>query len=64
MHKLKLDTLSVETFESSPADSMTRRGTVQAHDWSRLGEQTCGGMSCDYACVTVYDDTCHNVCLA
>ncbi|HEY0018098.1 MAG TPA: hypothetical protein VGC13_17410 [Longimicrobium sp.] len=63
MKKLKLDSLSVETFRTSRAEDATR-GTVQAHDWTRLGEQTCGGMSCDYACITVYDDTCRNVCIS
>ncbi|WP_420129210.1 hypothetical protein [Longimicrobium sp.] len=63
MNKLKLESLSVETFETAGTENRTR-GTVQAHAWSRLGEQTCGGMSCDYACITVYDYTCRNVCIA
>ena len=63
MHKLKLESLSVETFETSRVEGATR-GTVRAHAWSRFGEQTCGGMSCDYACVTLYDYTCRNVCAA
>ncbi|HYR06542.1 MAG TPA: hypothetical protein VEQ60_02160 [Longimicrobium sp.] len=62
MHKLKLESLSVETFEPSREDGVATRGTVQAHSWSRFGQQTCGGMSCDYACVTLYDYTCRNVC--
>lgn len=63
MNKLKLivDDLRVESFDASRA-SEEARGTVRAHDWSRIGEQTCGGMSCDYACVTLYDHTCRRVC--
>jgi hypothetical protein len=63
MRKLKLESLSVETFETSQPDDATR-GTVHAHDWSQRFEQTCAGMSCDYACVTLYDNTCRNVCAA
>jgi hypothetical protein len=65
MQKRKLDlaALRVDAFETSRAD-FAIRGTVRAHDWSRLGEQTCGGMSCAYACVTLYDYTCRNVCAA
>jgi hypothetical protein len=63
MKKLKMiaDDLRVESFDASRAGEGAR-GTVRAHDWSRFGEQTCGGMSCDYACITVYDDTCRDVC--
>lgn len=61
MKKLKLESLCIETFVTARTDNATR-GTVRAHDWSRLGEQTCGGMSCDYACITLYDDTCRSVC--
>jgi hypothetical protein len=61
MHKLKLENLSVESFEPSRPEGATR-GTVRGHDWSRLGEDTCGGMSCDYVCITVYDHTCPNIC--
>jgi hypothetical protein len=61
MKKLKLECLTVETFEPSSPEGGTH-GTVRAHAWTRLGQQTCGGMSCDYACITVYDDTCPNIC--
>jgi hypothetical protein len=30
--------------------------------FTRFGEQTCGGMSCDYACKTKFDATCPNIC--
>jgi hypothetical protein len=59
--KLQLDTLQVESYETS-RDSDDRAGTVHAHSWSRLGDPTCGGISCDYACITYYDDTCRYVC--
>ena len=62
--KLELDALHVESYETSRS-SKVLTGTVNAHGgfaWSRLGEQTCGGMSCDYACVTLYDNTCRYVC--
>ncbi|HEX8394812.1 MAG TPA: hypothetical protein VF665_20875, partial [Longimicrobium sp.] len=47
MKKLKLESLTVETFEPARTERATR-GTVRGHDWSRLGhDETCGGMSCD-----------------
>ncbi len=62
MKKLKLqpDALRVESYETmrpAPADA----GTVHAHV-TRLGQPTCGGVSCDYACITYYDHTCNAVC--
>ncbi|HSU13551.1 hypothetical protein [Longimicrobium sp.] len=60
--KLSLDALHVESYEPSRAPQAAE-GTVHGHEsFSRLGQQTCGGMSCDYACVTLYDNTCRNVC--
>ena len=66
MKKLTLDVeeLMVETFEPSRTERGDR-GTIRAHEWSRLGhDETCGGISCDYACITVYDDSCNNICAA
>lgn len=60
MRKLKLELLAVESFEPSRADAPAR-GTVQGHAWTRF-DPTCGGISCDYACITIYDATCPNVC--
>jgi hypothetical protein len=62
MKKLKVDVdaLMVETFEVSRADRATQ-GTVLAHAWTRF-DPTCAGISCDYACITYYDNTCRNVC--
>jgi hypothetical protein len=58
--KLQLDALRVESYETArSADAVT--GTVHAH-FTRLGEPTCGGISCDYACITYYDHTCRLVC--
>lgn len=62
MPKLRLESLSVDTFETSRTDHATR-GTVWAHAWTRF-DPTCGGMSCDYVCITMYDDTCQDVCAA
>ena len=64
MQKLKLDvdTLRVESYEPSQAPEAVE-GTVHAHaSLTRLGQQTCGGISCDYACITYYDNTCRYVC--
>jgi hypothetical protein len=68
--KLEIDSLTVESFQTSrPAPEVqasradAARGTVRAHGWTRLGDQTCGGVSCDYACITYYDDTCRYVCV-
>jgi hypothetical protein len=64
MKKLKLavDTLHVESYEPSRAPEGDE-GTVQGYaSLTRLGQQTCGGISCDYACITYYDNTCRNVC--
>lgn len=60
MRKLKLDSLSVETFETSRPDSAPR-GTVQAHAWTQY-DPTCGGLSCDVACRTRYQYTCMTAC--
>jgi hypothetical protein len=68
--KLEIDSLMVESFQTSrpaPEAQASRadaaaRGTVRAHGWTRLGDQTCGGESCDYACITLYDATCVRVC--
>lgn len=60
--KLPMDDLRVESYETSHA-SHAAEGTVHGHQViSRLGEQTCGGISCDYACITYYDYTCRYVC--
>ena len=63
MKKLKLpvDALRVESYETSRA-SQAAEGTVHGHAFTRFGERTCGGMSCDYACITLYDYTCRYVC--
>ncbi|HEY0017984.1 MAG TPA: hypothetical protein VGC13_16835 [Longimicrobium sp.] len=47
MHKLKLELLTVESFEAI-TDSATKRGTVRAHS------HMCGP--------TVIDDTCFDTC--
>jgi len=69
--KLEIDSLAVESFQTSRpapeaqasrADAATR-GTVRAHGWTEWGDQTCGGASCDYACITFYDETCRYVCV-
>jgi hypothetical protein len=57
MKKLKLESLAVETFETDRPEGATR-GTVAAYGWTRAQDQTCAGISCDYACITVYDHTC------
>jgi len=60
--KLQMDDLRVESYETSRAPQSSA-GTVHGHEsFTRLGQQTCGGISCDYACITYYDDTCRNVC--
>ena len=65
MHKLKLESLSVETFETSQSDDVAR-GTVRAHDGSvwtyDAYQQTCGGLSCQVACRTRYQYTCETAC--
>jgi hypothetical protein len=57
MKKLKLESISVETFETVRLEGTTG-GTVAAYGWTRVQDQTCAGISCDYACITVYDHTC------
>jgi hypothetical protein len=60
--KLQMDDLRVESYATSRAPHAAE-GTVHGHEaFTRLGEQTCGGMSCDYACVTLYNNTCRYVC--
>lgn len=62
--KLQLDALRVESYETSRSAGVAT-GTVHAHDETiitRLGDPTCGGMSCHYACNTMYEDTCQYVC--
>lgn len=60
--KLEIDTLRVESYEASQAP-LEDEGTVQGYaSLTRLGQQTCGGISCDYACITYYDNTCRYVC--
>ncbi len=60
--KLQMDALRVESYETSRT-TQAATGTVHAHDsFSRFGDPTCGGISCDYACVTYYDYTCRLVC--
>ena len=45
--KLAMDDLRVESYETSRA-SQAAAGTVHGHAaFTRIGEQTCGGMSCD-----------------
>jgi hypothetical protein len=65
MNKLKLESLSVESFETSQSDDATR-GTVRAHDGSvntyDQYQQTCGGLSCQVACRTRYQYTCETAC--
>jgi hypothetical protein len=61
MKKLKLESLSVQTFETVRPEGTTG-GTVAAYGWTRVQDQTCAGMSCDYVCITVYDHTCPNIC--
>lgn len=65
MHKLKLESLSVESFETSQSDDT--RGTVRGHDDSVYTydqyQQTCGGLSCQVACRTRYQYTCETNCL-
>lgn len=64
VNKLKLiaDDLRVTSFESLLPDPAIR-GTVRAHDPTRLHEDTCGGMSCDFDCVTRYEETCGINCI-
>ena len=60
--KLEIDTLRVESYEASQ-ELLEDEGTVQGYaSLTRLGQQTCGGISCDYACITYYDNTCRYVC--
>jgi|GEM_PF-4916626 len=56
MHKLKLESLSVETFETSRADDAAR-GTVRAHAWT-VYDATCPSPSCAVVCRTRYDTPC------
>lgn len=63
--KLQLDTLRVETFDAGPDNAA--RGTVDAHDGSVYTydpyQQTCGGLSCQVACRTRYQNTCLTACV-
>jgi hypothetical protein len=60
--KLQLDALRVESYETLRG-SEAAGGTVHAHDFTRLGDRTCGGISCDYDCVTYYEHTCGEECV-
>lgn len=60
--KLEIDTLDVQSF---PTDDprVEARGTVEAREASRtfgISHCTCpgNGISCGYACITVYDPDC------
>ena len=59
MPRLRLvpEQLEVTSFAPVPAGQ-----EFMGAAFSRLGEQTCGGMSCDYACKTKFDATCLSVC--
>jgi len=59
MARLRLvpEHLEVTSFMPVPAG----RELSQAA-FTRFGEQTCGGMSCDYVCKTKFDATCLSVC--
>jgi len=61
--KLRLvpEQLEVTSFVPVPLRSAAGQQPEGAA-FTRLGEATCGGMSCDDACVTVYDQTCRRVC--
>ncbi|HEX6910511.1 MAG TPA: hypothetical protein VF142_08950 [Longimicrobium sp.] len=62
--KLQPDALRVESYQTSRSAGAAI-GTVHAHDGTvitRLGNPTCGGASCNYACITHFDDTCQYVC--
>lgn len=59
--KLELDALRVDSYEPSQAPAVVE-GTVYGNSFTRLGQQTCGGISCDYACITYFDNTCRDVC--
>jgi hypothetical protein len=63
--KLQLDTLRVETFDAGPDNALP--GTVDAHDGSVYTydnyQQTCGGLSCQVACRTRYQNTCQTACV-
>ena len=54
MQKLKLESLSVESFETSHADDAAR-GTVQAQSWTVY---TCPSPSCNVVCRTRNDTPC------
>ena len=54
MHKLSLETLSVETFETARVDDATR-GTVRAQSWTVY---TCPSPSCNVVCRTRNDTPC------
>lgn len=63
--QLRLESLNVESFPTAPADEAPR-GTVRAHDGSVYTydqyQQTCGGLSCQVACRTRYQNTCMTAC--
>ena len=63
MAKFRLvpEELEVTSFAPLPFRSGQRQH-AEAAAFTRLGEQTCGGISCDYACITYYDATCRRVC--
>jgi hypothetical protein len=64
MPRLRLvpEQLEVTSFAPVPFRSPAGRELERAA-FTRLGEKTCGGVSCDYACITYFDPTCPNVCL-
>ena len=57
--KLQLDTLRVESYETSRASEVA--GTVRAHGSTEWGEPTCD-ITCDGGCPTYFDETCRYVC--
>jgi hypothetical protein len=66
MKKLQLESLSVESFETSQSDDAAG-GTVRGHDGSVYTydqyQRTCGGLSCQIACRTRYQNTCETACV-
>ena len=62
--KLNVDALRVESFDAGTG--VPARGTVDAHDGSVYTydyyQQTCGGLSCQVACRTRYQNTCETAC--
>jgi hypothetical protein len=59
--KLRLDDLSVETFQTAPAENA--RGTVLGNDDSDPTDGTCGGYAtCDASCEGSCYNTCNNTC--